>query len=180
MTERGKAAGNRKRGEPTGPAGAILRSHGKDGPHLLRSQGHRWTDEAEEIFLDGLAASNNATWAAGQCGFSTEAIYRRARRDPVFAEKMAAARAQSHGRIDEALARRAEDFLEGRPPDPESPIVDMTVQDAIAILKLYRAGQNPEAGARRPAWPARPRSLAEVHESILRKISAIARKNGLL
>jgi len=176
--ERKKKARRSKR--PTGPAGAILRSHGKDGPQLLRSRGHRWTEEAEEIFLDRLAASNNATWAAEQSGFSREAIYRRARRDPVFAEKMEAARAQSHGRIDEALARRAEDFLEGRPPDPDSPIVAMTVQDAIAIVKLYRARRDPEAVGRRPAWPARPRSLAEVHESILRKLSAIARKNGLL
>ncbi|HYW17220.1 MAG TPA: hypothetical protein VE891_13840 [Allosphingosinicella sp.] len=99
---------------------------------MLRSQGHRWTEEAELVFLDCLAASNNATWSAEQAGFSTEAVYRRARRDPVFGEKMAAARAQSAGRIDEALGRRAEDFLEGRPPDPDSPIVDMTVQDAIA------------------------------------------------
>ena len=165
---------------PTGPAGAILRSHGKDGPQLIRSRGDRWTEEAEQIFLDSLAASNNATWSAEQAGFSKEAIYRRARRDPVFAEKMAAARAQSAGRIDEALARRAEDFLEGRPPDPDSPIVDMTVQDAIAIVKLYQARRNPEGGVRRPAWPARPRSLEEMRDSILKKLSAIARKNGLL
>lgn len=170
----------RRSKRPTGPAGAILRSHGKDGPQLIRSDGHRWTEQAEEIFLDCLAASNNATWSAEQCGFSKEAIYRRARRDPVFAEKMEAARAQSHGRIDEALARRAEDFLEGRPPDPDSPIVDMTVQDAIAIVKLYRARQNPDGGGRRPAWPARPRSLEEMRDSILKKLSAIARKNGLL
>jgi hypothetical protein len=170
----------RRSGRPTGPAGAILRSHGRDGPQLVRSRGHRWTDEAEEIFLDCLAASNNATWSAEQCGFSKVAIYRRARRDPVFAEKMEAARAQSHGRIDEALARRAEDFLEGRPPDPDSPIVDMTVQDAIAIVKLYKARRDPEGGGRRPAWPARPRSLEEMRDSILKKLSAIARKNGLL
>ncbi|MGZ8285866.1 MAG: hypothetical protein ACXW27_15515 [Allosphingosinicella sp.] len=170
----------RRTERPTGPAGAILRSHGKDGPQLIRSGGHRWTEQAEETFLDCLAASNNATWSAEQAGFSKEAIYRRARRDPVFAEKMAAARAQSIGRIDEALARRAEDFLEGRPPDPDTPIVDMTVQDALAIVKLYRARQNPEGGARRPAWPARPRSLEEMRDSILKKLSAIARKNGLL
>lgn len=177
MTRRYQA---RRSGRPTGPAGAILRSHGKDGPQLVRSRGNRWTEEAEEIFLDCLAASNNAKWSAAQCGFSTEAIYRRARTDPVFAAKMEAARAQSAGRIDEALARRAEDFLEGRPPDPETPIVDMTVRDAIAIVKLYQARRNPEAAARRPAWPARPRSLAEVQDSILKKLSAIARKNGLL
>jgi hypothetical protein len=177
---RGKAAGDGQPRAPRGPAGAILRSHGKDGPQLIRSGGDRWTEEAENLFLDALAASNNVTWSAAQSGFSKVAIYRRARRDPVFGEKMEAARAQSHGRIDEALARRAEDFLEGRPPDPDSPIVDMTVRDAIAIVKLYQARRNPEAGGRRPAWPARPRSLEEMRDSILKKLSAIARKNGLL
>ena len=56
-------------------------------------------------------------------------------------------------------------------------IFDSTV-DAIAILKLNRAAQTGEG--RRPAWPARPRTLAEVHESILTKLSAIARKRGLI
>jgi len=162
------------------PEGRCVRASGKDGPQIIHSDGHRWTDEAEGIFLDALAASNNATWAAGQCGFSTAAIYARARRDPAFAERMAAARAVGAGRIDDGLARAAETFLAGRAPEPDSPIVKMTVQDAIAILKLYRASQNPEAGARRPAWPARPRSLAEVQESILSKFSAIARKHGLI
>lgn len=168
----------RRRKRPRGPAGAILRGHGKDGPQLVRSRGHVWTEEAEEIFLDALAASNNATWAAEQCGFSREAIYKRARRDPGFAERMAAARALAYGRIDEALARAAEDFLAGREPDPDAPIVAMTVQDAIAIQKLHRASQT--GSGRRPAWPARPRSLDEMRDSILTKLSAIARKNGLL
>jgi hypothetical protein len=162
----------------SGPAGEILRAGGKDGPQLVRSGGQRWTEQAEEIFLDCLAASNNAKWAAEQCGFSKATIYGRARRDPAFAEKMAAARAQAHGRIDEGLSRAAEDFLAGKGPGPESPFAPMTIQDAINIQKLNRAVQTGEG--RRPAWPARPRSLAEVHDSILKKLSAIARKRGLL
>lgn len=163
---------------PAGPAGAILRPAGKDGPQLVRSSGHRWTEEAEGIFLDALAVSNNATWAAEQCGFSREAIYARARRDPALAEKMAAARALSHGRIEEGLSREAEDFLAGKPPNPDRPGPPMTIQDAIAILKLNRQGRDSEG--RRPAWPARRRTLDEVHESILAKLSAIARKRGRL
>lgn len=178
--DKGKAPPKRRsrRKAGGGPAGAILRAHGKDGPQLIRSRGHRWTEEAEDLFLDCLAASNNATWAAEQCGFSTEAIYKRARRDPAFAERMAAARAQAWGRIDEGLARAAEDFLEGRASDPDRPGPPMTIQDAIAIQKLHRSGQTGEG--KRPAWPARPRSLEEMRDSILKKLSAIARKNGLL
>ena len=167
-------------GGPRGPAGTHARASGKDGPQVIRSSGHRWTDEAEEIFLDALAASNNATWAAEQCGFSKEAIYRRARRDSGFHERMADARALGRGRVDELLVRGAEDFLSGKPRDPESPMPPMTWQDAIAIHKLNLAGQSGEGASRRAAWPARPRSLDETRASILRKLSAIARKHGLL
>lgn len=80
-------------GRRAGPEGRQIRAGGKDGPQIIHSKGKRWTDKAEEIFLDRLAASNNATWAAKECGFSTEAIYARARRDPAFAGRMAAARA---------------------------------------------------------------------------------------
>ena len=93
-----------------GPRGGSIRAGGKDGPQIIHSKGKRWTDKAEEIFLDSLAASNNATWAAAQCGFSREAIYARARRDPAFAERMAAARALAQGRIDEGLNRARRGF----------------------------------------------------------------------
>ncbi len=168
------AGGGRPREAPCGPAGAILRASGKDGPQLVRTAGHRWSEEAEEIFLDRLAASNNATWAAAQTGFSREAIYARARRDPDFAARMDAARAQGYARVDELLGKAAEDFLSGKPPDPDSPLKGMTVQDAIAILKLHRASRTGEG--RRPAWPARPRSMDEMRDSILRKLEAIERK----
>ena len=166
------------KGAPRGPEGSIARASGKDGPQIVHSCGHRWTDEAEAIFLDALAASNNATWAAAQTGFSTVTIYKWARRDPGFAERMAAARALGYARVDELLARAAEDFLAGREPDPDSPFPEMTIEHAIAILRLHRASQTGEG--KRPAWPARPRSLDEQRESILRKLSAIARKRGLL
>lgn len=170
-------ARSRKSGR-SGPKGSIARRGGKDGPQIVHSDGYRWTDEAEEIFFDSLAASNNARWSADQCGFSTAAIYARARRDPDFAEKMAVARALAQGRIDEGLNRAAEEFLAGKAPDPDAPIVVASVEQAIAIQKLNRPAQTGEG--RRPAWPARPRTLDEVRASILRKLSAIARKRGLI
>lgn len=172
MREKKSSAGR------SGPEGSIARASGKDGPQIVHSKGKRWTDKAEEIFLDSLAASNNARWSAKQCGFSTEAIYARARRDPGFAERMAAARALAKGRIDEGLDRAAEDFLAGKMPDPDAPLVVTSVEQAIAIQKLNRPAQTGEG--RRPAWPARPRTLDEVRSSILRKLSAIARKRGLI
>jgi hypothetical protein len=161
-----------------GPEGSNVRASGKDGPQIIHSKGKRWTDRAEEIFLDGLAASNNARWSAEQCGFSPAAIYARARRDPGFAERMAAARAMAQDRIDEGLYRAAEDFLVGKAPDPDAPLIVTSVDQAIAIQKLNRPARTGEG--RRPAWPARPRTLDEMRGSILRKLSAIARKRGLI
>ncbi|HEX8525480.1 hypothetical protein [Allosphingosinicella sp.] len=170
---------NRKgSGARPGPERRRLRD-GKDGKQLVSLGSHRITEEDEELFLDHLAASCNVTWAAGQIGFSTVALYKRRRNDPDFAERWDRAVAQGLARIDALLIRRAEEALEGRIPDPESPIPVMTVQDAIAILKLHR--DQPGGGeGRRPAWPARPRSLDETRSSILTKLSAIARNRGLL
>src|SRR6187401_409511 len=108
-----------------GPAGTGIRA-GKDGPQLIRSSGKRWTEEAEAIFLDHLAASCNVTAAAEAAGFSREAIYKRRRHDPCFAERWQAALEQGYARIEMALVRRAADALEGLAPDPDTAIPAMT------------------------------------------------------
>jgi len=51
-------------------SGTILRAGGKDCPQLIGSSGARWTDAAEALFLDHLAASCNVTAAAGATGVS--------------------------------------------------------------------------------------------------------------
>lgn len=158
---------------PSGPRGTCLRAGGKDGPQLIESRGHRWTQEAEDIFLDALASSCNYTLAAKRTGFSREAIYKRRRRDPAFAQRCQAAKAQGYARIEALLIEAAERALEGRPPDPDSPIAPMTVADAINILKLHRASVKGEGNS--PGWRARPRSLEEVSDSILRKLAAFER-----
>lgn len=168
----GRAMAGKSKDGRNGPKGTRLRASGKDGPQLIESRGKRWTDEAEELFFDHLAASANVTFSARKAGFSKEAIYRRRSRNPAFAGRWKAAVAQAYARIELALVRRAEAALEGFAPDPDTPIPVMTVGDAIAILKLHHAEVLGLEG-RRPAWPARPRSLEEVGESILRKMDAI-------
>lgn len=158
-------------GEGRGPAGTIIRASGKDGPQVIRSRGHRWTDEAETIFLDHLAASCNVKLSADASGFSTVAIYNRRRSDPGFAERWQAALEQGYARIEMALVKSATDALEGLKLDPDTPIPAMTVKDAINILQLHSASVR-GGNARHPGWLARPRSLDEVRESILKKLAA--------
>lgn len=170
-------AGGSKGGQGSGPSGTILRASGKDGPQIVSSRGRRWTDEAEAVFLDSLAASCNVTASAAAAGFSTEAIYRRRRNDPAFAERWQAALDQGYARIEMMLVKRADDALAGHMPDPETPLLPMTVKDAIAILQLHR-GSVKGGEVRLPGWRARPRSIEEVRESILRKLTAVERARG--
>ena len=159
-----------------GPAGTNIRSGGKDGPQIVHSRGKRWTDEAEALFLDAFAASCNVRWAAQQCGFSKEAIYARRRRDPAFAAAWHEALVQGHARLEASLIAAAIATVEGRAPDPDFPIPPMSVAEMIAVLKLHGPAVHGEG--RRPGWRARPRSLAEVKDSILKKLAAYDRACG--
>jgi len=145
---------------------------GKDGPQLIRSSGKRWSEEAEALFLDHLAASCNVTAAAETVGFTRVAIYKRRRRDPAFAQRWQAALEQGYARIEMLLVQRAAEALEGFAPDPDTPIPTMTVSDARAILGHHRASV--EGGPRSRRQWARPRSLDEMRDSILAKLEAIA------
>jgi hypothetical protein len=165
--------------ERSGPPGAIVRGGGKDGPQVVRSpKGKRWTAEAQALFLGALDNGLTYTAAAQASGFSREAIGRRRRTDPAFAAQCDEARAHGVARLDQLLIKTAEDALEGRPRHPDSPLPPMTLADAIAVVKLYHARADPGLRRRYGAWQPRPRTLDEVRDSILTKLSAIARARG--
>lgn len=166
------AAERRPKLSPKGPPGTGVRI-GRAGPQVIRTRGHRWSEEAEEIFLDALSLTCNATFAAAQAGFSVNAVYKRRRSDARFAARWDQARQQGVARLDLLLIRGAEAALEGRTPDSESPLPPMTVADAIAIVRMY--GEKPGGEPRRRDWTARPRELDEVKGSILSKLSALER-----
>ncbi|MCW3847866.1 hypothetical protein OF829_11500 [Sphingomonas sp. LB-2] len=161
-----------KRSDPRGPAGTAIRATGKDGPQVIHSKGKRWTDQAEKLFLDHLAASCNVTASAAAAGFSTVAIYNRRRADPGFAARWDAALDQGYARIEMLLVHRAGQLLEGYVPDPGSPLASMTVKEAINVLQLHRARVKGD-GARAPGWRPRPRGFEEMRDSILGKLEAI-------
>ena len=98
----------------------------------------------------------------------------RRRKDPAFHKRWDVALAQGYAHIEALLVQRAIEALEGWAPDPDTPIVirDMTVKDALILLGHHR--RTIEGGPRSRRQWARPRTLDEMRDSILRKLEAIA------
>ena len=61
----------------SGPAGAIVRPAKNNQTKTIRTSGKRWSDRAEAVFLETIAATANITAAAEAAGFSTTAVYKR-------------------------------------------------------------------------------------------------------
>ena len=159
-------------GDRHGPEGTALH-FGRHGPQRVSTRGHRWSDEAETLFLDHLAATANVSASAEACGFSPQALYARRRNDPAFMQRWDVALAQGYAHSEALLVQRAIEALEGVEPDPDTPIIirDMTVKDALILLGHHR--RNIEGGPRSRRQWARPRTLDEMRDSILRKLEAI-------
>ncbi|MCY7398770.1 MAG: hypothetical protein LH466_08050 [Sphingomonas bacterium] len=170
--------------EKKGQRPAIVGTRVRTGPtgreQVVRSAGWQWCDEAEEIFLDTLAASCNVSLAADAAGFSTPTVYRQLRLRPDFEEKWRGALAQGYARLEASLIEAANDALSDADYDASRPIPRMTIDQAMNLLRAHRnevlGSDGRGAGRGTPGRNARRRDLAEVRDSILGKIAAIERQ----
>lgn len=164
-------------GKGEGPAGTRLRPSHKDGPQRIRSNGAWWTDEAEALFLSHLASSCNVAASAAAAGFSAVTAYNHRRCDPAFARKWQAALDQGYARLEMELVRHAADMVENFEVDPDAPFKQMSMREAIHLLAIHQRRRDQPAAS----LAARPRSLDQARDSILRKLEAIevCRRSGL-
>jgi hypothetical protein len=170
---------------PARAEGRVVRQEINGGTKVIRvAEGARWSDEAEERFLEELAASCNVRAAAAAAGFSTTAVYKRRMRWPGFAAAWAEAVDQGYARLEAMLVEQATDSLrvlrqtrhERKREDDGRPNVPFA--QALNLLRLHRAEvrggkpQNYRAAEKAP-------DMDEIRASILRKIEAIERADAL-
>jgi hypothetical protein len=158
-----------------GPAGSRVRRYSKTGRAMrVETGGRQWSDEAETLFFDHLAASCNVTTSAAAAGFAHTTVYRYRLTRPEFAARWQAALCQGYARLELALLNAAletvGDVDVAASFDADRPIPKMSVDQAMDLLRRHHriAGGVPVVGER-----ARRRSLEEVRASILRKVEAI-------
>lgn len=156
-------------GKGAGPKGTRLRASHKDGPQRIRVNGAWWTDEAEVLFLNHLAASCNVSAAAAAAGFSAVTVYNHRRCDPAFARKWQAALDQGYARLEMELVRHASAMVENFEVDPDAPFKQMTMREAIHLLTIHHRRRDVPAAA----LSRQVRPLDDVRDSILRKLEAI-------
>ena len=145
-------------------------------PMRRKNDGWFWSEEAEEAFFDHLGASCNVKAAAEAVGFCTPTVYRLRQRRPEFAARWQAALEQGYARLEMALLEAANDTLDGEDFGSERPIPKMTVEQAMNVLRAHRNAMN--GVGRGPGKYSRPRPLAEVRASILRKVEALLAMEG--
>lgn len=137
---------------------------------------------AQQRFLVTLAETANVTMAADAAGFSTTAFYARRGADSDFHAAWDGAVADGRVALELMLLAAARRSLDGtadiagagpeRGAGAGAPTV--SVSDAIDILRLSAGLARATAEGRGPKWRAPPRSLDQVRDSILGKLSRMA------
>ena len=159
---------------PEPHAGRVVRPEKNGGTKIVRTTGQRWSTEAEETFLEELAATANVSASAEACGFSDTAIYKRRMRDPGFAAAWAAALEQGYAKLEAMLVETATESLRREPIAGDRPPPAIGFNDALNLLKLHRAsvrGGKPQ----RYAWRRQEPDIEDVRAEILRKVAAMER-----
>lgn len=155
-----------------GAAGAIVRPAKNQNTKIIRTTGARWSNTAELIFLEHLAASANVLASAAEAGFSTTAIYKRRMKEPAFAVRWQQALEQGYARLEMQLVETATSSLAGDEINPDKPIPRMTPEEAMNLLKLHRA-QVHGGKAQRYDWRTKPVDVEAVKAEIIRKARAL-------
>lgn len=158
----------------------VVRGSNRRLVQIARARAGQWTARTEKRFLAAAGATVNVKAACAEVGKSFGSAYAHRNRWPGFARRWDEALDIGTEELEERLSLRAENiFAEAEPPLPEPPALPrMTVAEAIHLLHLQKRRML-ELGRKPGRW-RRPRTLDEVRGSILRKLSPIARRRGLI
>ena len=104
---------------------------------LKRSAGKRWTEETERRFLAALAGSCNVRLAAAELGLCVHTAYKRRRNDPGFARAWDQAIEIGRHELESSIHENLNHFFDREMPEPQTPMRDVSVMDAIRLVRLY-------------------------------------------
>ncbi len=156
--------------------GAELVVRGSNGrrTQIGRARVGQWTGRVEARFLAALAATCNVKAACAEVGKAHSSAYGHRKRWRAFAAAWDAAIVEGYARIEVALIERGCNLFAEPAAPSDNPITEMTAAQAIHLLHMHQHRVHGIGKAPGKRW-REPPTLAEVTESILRKIEAIER-----
>lgn len=173
------AAGPFERGTVAG-LGAIRR--GKKGRLQMVVAGKgKWTAKIEAEFLERLRESGNVRAAARAVGFAESSVWGRRRQWPAFAEAMEAVLEEAELALEYRIACMGTNVVEDdetgtAASDASSPAPSPSVAfDLDAAMRFLKWREEKRRGGGRWAPRAKPPSIEEVTETLVRRVEAIRR-----
>lgn len=105
---------------------------------VRRAKLSQWTARVEERFLGVLAATCNVKAACREVGLWPPSAYNHRKRWPDFARRWDQAIAIGTVELECRLHETIRHFFDRELPEPEAPLRDISVMDAIRLLRMYR------------------------------------------
>lgn len=153
---------------------------GKRGRLQLVSTGEdRWNSAVERRFLEALRVCGNVRAAAKAVGFSEGAIWNRRRKWPAFAQALDELLEEVELALEFRLGCQGSDVVpaEGEEPGTDESLapVESAPFDPEAAMRFLKWREEKRRGCRRRTPHAKPPSIEEVTEKIVRRVEAIKR-----
>jgi hypothetical protein len=162
---------------PQGTARNTIR-RGKNGRLQLVAAGEeRWSAAVEARFKEALRACGNVRAAALAVGFTESAVWKRRRAWPVFAEMLEGLLEEAELGLELRIASMGSNVLPGTGTVASNcpPEVAPMPFDADFAMRFLKWREEKRRGGGRWAPRAKPPSIEEVTEKIVRRVEAIKR-----
>lgn len=135
---------------------------------IARARLKQWSPRVEERFLTTLAATCNVKAACAEVGMTVASAYGHRKRWQRFAERWDEAVEIGYSRIEAGLLEHAGNVFSGEGPPVFEEVPEMTVEQALQLLHMHKYRVHGLGKAPGKRWQ-RPKTLADVEESIIRK-----------
>lgn len=157
---------------PPDPRALIVRRSKREGSQIVRAGEGQWTPEAEEVFFAWLGRGFGVRRAAGEAGFSVNALYTRRRLNAGFARRWAEVKDDALERNDLLLIDSMQWSLDPEAVEAAENLPRPTIAEAIQIQRLYRAPGGKAGGGRTEVTFPR-RDLDEMLGGIAERLTEI-------
>jgi hypothetical protein len=161
------------------PPGKLGEELAGGGAQLKRVGHDRWSQAKEKLFFDELAATANVKRAAAAAGVSTNAVYARRMKQPLFRAKWDAVLQTGRAAIEMKLVEAANKSFDPEEIDTGGVEPKVSVAEAIRIVQMHGSKKQQEwvdSSLEEQAARMSETEVEELRERIMRKLRRLTER----